>query len=225
MDIKDKMLGRTIFVHSSYLNEREAAVNGVKASNERLEFVGDSILATAISLMLYDAHPEMNEGELTRLRSKLVNTEALAELATSLGLGERLLLGRGEQVSGGAKNPTILAGVFEAYIAAIGIEHGFQRVHEYIKELFGPLLAGIAGSPGHFDYKPQLQELTQRLFKCSPTYRVKLESGEPHKKSFEVEAIVNNVAYGAGTGATKKKAEQMAAKNAIDALIQKYGNI
>lgn len=215
---KNTRLLKTVFVHRSFLNEREAKTLGFDDSNERLEFLGDAVLGAAVSDILYDRYPKTAEGELTRMRARLVNKKTLAGLASGLGLHRYLRLGKGERAGGGAENPTILASTFEAFIAAVYIEFGYVPAFGYIKELFDPLINEDLAGPGHFDFKPRLQELGQRVYKEAPMYRLVSESGAPHKKTFEVEAIIGGKVLGRGCAASKKEAEQAAAEEALKNL-------
>jgi ribonuclease-3 len=211
----DRALLKTVFVHRSYLNEAEGT--GL-ASNERLEFLGDSVLSNAVSRMLYERFPEAPEGELTRMRARLVNKHTLARLARSLKMGACLLLGRGERATGGAENPTILAGAFEALLAAVCMERGFEGASSFIEGIFSPLIDATLKGPVHFDSKPRLQEIAQKVFREAPRYRVVREAGPPHKRTFEVEVIVAGQVMGAGAAGKKKDAEQQAALMALKAL-------
>lgn len=216
---RDLDLLQKVFVHRSFLNEKSAIHLSSPESNERLEFLGDAVLSNVISHMLYDKYPGINEGELTRLRAKLVNKQTLAGIAKTLRLDEYLLLGKGEKASGGSHNPTILAGVLEALIAAVYFELGFKDVFAYIETLFSPLLDGsLAAEPGHFDFKPRLQELSQKVFKEAPIYRLVKELGPPHKKVFEVEVVISGEVLGVGSAMKKKDAEQFAAGEALKKL-------
>ncbi len=216
--LKDERLIEKVFVHSSYLNESKDA--GLE-SNERLEFLGDAVLSLAISRTLYEAFPGAQEGELTNMRAKLVNKTALAGLAEGLGLGGYLLLSKGERASGGAENPAILAGVFEALIGAVYLEWGTKKTFAYIKALFKPLMESVESTPGHFDFKPMLQELCQKAFKSTPAYRLVSETGPAHKKMFEVEAVIGGEVFGRGSASRKKDAEQSAAETALKRLRKK----
>ncbi len=218
----DTELLQKVFIHRSFLNEKEAVALKFTESNERLEFLGDAVLSNAVSHMLYKKFPGINEGELTKLRAKLVNRHTLARVAKKLCLNEYLLLGKGERASGGADNPTILAGAFEALIAAIYFEHGFKGVFSYIEALFSPLIETAHLEHSHFDYKPKLQELAQRVFKEAPVYRLVKEDGPPHKKRFEVEVMITGEVFGAGSAAKKKDAEQFAALEALKKLRLRY---
>ncbi|MBI5970015.1 MAG: ribonuclease III [Deltaproteobacteria bacterium] len=215
---KNAQLLKTVFVHRSFLNEKEAKTLGLRESNERLEFLGDAVLGAAVSDILYARYPATAEGELTRMRARLVNKKTLAGLALELGLPRYLRLGKGERASGGAENPTILASTFEAFIAAVYVELGFDSVYGYILELFNPLINEDLAGPGHFDFKPRLQELGQRVYKEAPSYRLVSETGAPHKKTFAVEAIIGGKVLGRGCAASKKEAEQAAAEEALQNL-------
>lgn len=213
--VRDRTLLRTVLTHRSFLNEPGG--RGLEC-NERLEFLGDAVLGAAISALLYERFPERDEGALTALRARLVNRRTLARLARELGLGEYLLLGRGEAASGGARNPRNLAGVFEAYVAALFLEGGFSRVSKFVGLCMAPLLTGLEARPEYFDYKPALQRLAQKLFKATPVYRVVGEKGLPRKKVFEVEAAIGERTIARGRGTRKKDAEQEAAKKALEVL-------
>jgi ribonuclease III len=217
--ISDPGLLKKVFTHRSYLNEADTP--GLE-SNERLEFLGDAVLSTVISEMLYGRFPGVDEGGLTRLRARLVNRRTLAGLAKDMGLDKLLLLGKGEAASGGHENPSILAGTFEALIAAIYIDSGFAPASSFIERLFTGLVDESLTEPVHFDYKPRLQELSQSIFKEAPEYRLKVESGPPHEKVFEIEAIVGGEILGTGVAGKKKDAEQAAAKEALEKLKERF---
>lgn len=218
--VKDARLLETVFVHRSFLNEPEGA--GLE-SNERLEFLGDAVLSLMISRLLFEKFPGIAEGDLTRIRSRLVNKRTLSEIAAGLEMGDCLLLGRGEMLSSGKSNPTILAGAFEALIAAIFLDSGLKACESFATALFSPLIDSARLGTSHFDYKPRLQEITQRVFKSAPVYRQTGESGPSHKKVFVVEVEVNGGVLGKGSAAKKKDAEQEAAKEALIRLEQAYG--
>lgn len=219
---KNADLLEKVFVHKSFLNEKASALLKESESNERLEFLGDAVLSNIISHLLYKKYPGIDEGELTKLRSKLVNRQTLAKLAKAVQLDEYLLLGKGEHSGGGRENQTILAGVFEALIAAIYLETGYMETFGYIETVFSPLLDSVHIEPGHFDSKPMLQELSQRIFRENPAYRLVREDGPPHKKTFLIEVLISGVVLGTGTAMKKKDAEQMAAAEALKKLQESY---
>jgi ribonuclease III len=219
-EFSDTALLESVFVHASYLNERGVNERGEELleANERLEFLGDSVLSAVISDILYERYPNMEEGELTQLRARLVNRRTLAGIARDLELGHLVLLGRGEERSGGMENPAILANTFEALLAAVYLDRGFSAVYKYVEGVFASAIEGFHSTPGHFDFKPELQELTQRVFKESPVYRVVKEQGPPHKRTFTIEAVVTGKVMGTGSAARKKDAEQIAAREALREL-------
>jgi ribonuclease-3 len=212
--LKDLAVLENVFVHSSFLNEKEG--RGLE-SNERLEFLGDAVLSIAVSHILFEMFPEMKEGDLTRLRARLVNREVLARLSSELGMGELMLLGKGERLSGGAENPAILADAFEALAAAVYLDGGWRKANGFARKFFIPILEKTPGE-AHFDYKPILQEITQKFFKEAPSYSVVKEEGPPHRRRFTVEVKVAGETMGEGAAFRKKDAEQAAAKEAIAAL-------
>lgn len=220
-EFSDLELLRMVFVHRSFLNEKEAVRLKYRESNERLEFLGDAVLSNTVSHMLYQKYPGLDEGELTRLRAKLVNKHTLARLAKSLCLHEHLLLGKGERAAG-RENPTILAGAFEAFLAAIYLDLGFRKAFSYIEKVFSHMIDETLMDHGHFDSKPRLQEAAQRIFKEGPIYRLIKEDGPPHKKLFEIEVIVGGQVLGAGKAHKKKDAEQHAALEALNKLRELY---
>lgn len=222
---KDKGLLEKVFVHRSFLNEKGSAALEEQESNERLEFLGDAVLSSAISHLLYDAFLEIDEGGLTRLRARLVNRQTLADLANQLRLGDYLMLGKGERKSGGEKNPMILAGLFEALLAAVYLEHGYAKASSYIESLFAPLLDGSLTEPVHFDCKPRLQELAQRVFREPPLYRTVHEEGPPHKKIFRVEVVIAGEVLGVGVAGKKKEAGQIAAGAALKKLEERAAGL
>ncbi|MBE9532230.1 MAG: ribonuclease III [Proteobacteria bacterium] len=220
-EIGDEKLLKEIFVHSSYLNESEG--EGLE-SNERLEFLGDAILESVISHILFSRFPDLNEGELTKLRASLVNKRMLSEISSDFSLGDFLLLGKGERASGGGtENPSILADTFEALIAALYIdkkEDGYREAYDFIDLVFSPLIEEALNGPRHFDFKPALQEYCQGNLKKEPHYKVINVEGPPHLRVFEVVVIVDKKTLGTGKAPRKKEAEQLAAKEALKALTE-----
>lgn len=202
--------------HSSYANENR--FRSIQ-SNERLEFLGDSILGMITAEFLYHSHPEMPEGELTRLRAALVCEQSLVTVAQSLGLGAYLKLGRGEEAGGGRQRHSILADAVEAVFAAVYLDGGFEAVRPIIyREI---LDKAEQGSPEAVrDYKTTLQELVQRENGQSLCYRLVEESGPDHDKTFLVDVLLNEQKVGEGKGHSKKEAEQAAASAAIRLLYE-----
>jgi len=213
---KNKKLLQNVFIHRSYLNENK---NFEMPSNEKLEFLGDSVLSLTTSIHLYHNYVHLEEGDYTDIKASIVRTESLAEVASELELGEYLYLSRGEERGGGRKKTNILADVFEALIAAIFIDQGFDIASNFItKYLFAERLDFIIGNKLYLSPKSRLQEITQAKFKELPTYNITSEMGPEHKKQFSVEAIINGKIKGKGTGKSKKQAEEKAAQNALDNL-------
>lgn len=209
---KNRSLLENALTHSSYANEhRDAGMS----SNERLEFLGDSILGMVVADHLYREHPQMPEGELTRTRAAMVCEGSLFEVARALELGKYLRLGKGEDAGGGRERPSILADATEALLAAVYLDGGIAQARRLIRTL---ILGNEEEMSASRDYKTALQELVQRESGRKLTYRLVGEEGPDHAKRFSVEVELNGVTVGAGEGRTKKAAEQNAAKAAIAKL-------
>ena len=210
---RNKALLENALTHSSYANEnRERHL----PDNERLEFLGDSILGFVVAEYLYRNFPDKPEGELTRIRADLVCERNLAEAAATIELGSYLLLGHGEEQGGGRKRDSIVSDAMESVIAASFMDGGFAAAKEIIDRL---ILSNIPkGRPRNFDYKTAFQELVQRKKDQQIHYELTGESGPDHDKHFEVEVLLNGKAVGHGVGSSKKRAEQAAAEAAIEAL-------
>ncbi len=212
---KDKSTVLTAITHSSYANEKKA---GKLKYNERIEFLGDSVLSLTISEHLYNMYPDLPEGELTVTRSKIVCENSLSRCASDIGLGEFLLLGRGEELSGGRRKSSILSDAFEALIGAIYIDGGFETAKAFIlKNMEGIIKSSMQGKL-FYDYKTQLQEKIQQKGEQQITYTVIEERGPDHNKTFITQIKINNVVCGQGSGRSKKESEQNAAKDALDKL-------
>lgn len=208
----DKKLLQTVFTHRSYLNEhREEKLS----SNERLEFLGDSILAFWVSKNLYTLYPHLPEGILTNMRTRLVRTETLAGMAKKLKLGENLLLSRGEEKGGGRENEALLANTFEALIGAIYLDKGLSGVETFFGKHFLNLIKNLLKEELK-DAKSLLQEKIQTKIKESPEYKVLREEGPDHNKLFEVGVYSLRQLVGQGTGKSKQEAEENAALNALE---------
>ena len=198
--------------HSSYANEHRAEHLN---SNERLEFLGDSVLGFVTAEFLFAQHPDLPEGDLTRIRAALVCERSLYEVAGKLNLGAYLKLGRGEESGGGRTRTSILADATEAMLAAVYLDGGMEAVRPIIRAL---ILDKEQEKTADRDYKTALQELVQRTPGKSVYYKLVRETGPDHCRSFEMEASVDGKVIGAGAGRTKKEAEQMAAKAALEKL-------
>jgi ribonuclease III len=206
------------FCHTSYLHENPEEVID---DNERLEFLGDSVLDLAVGQMLMELFPAAREGELSKLRASLVSEAGLAGIAGKLGLGRLVLLGKGEEAGGGREKPSILADTFEALVGALYLEAGLQRTMEVLRGIFTPLMDEMGSNLLAADYKSLLQELTQQRMKTLPRYILLEESGPPHARTFRVGLSINGMHLSEGRGRSKKEAEQVAAKEAYLALSRK----
>lgn len=198
--------------HRSYAYE-----HGGLPTNERLEFLGDSVLGIVITDELYHAHPDLPEGQLAKLRASVVNMHALAAVGQTLGLGELLLLGRGEELTGGRQKASIVSDAVEALLGALYLQHGLEPVREAILRLFSDLLTAAPRLGAGLDWKTSLQELAAEAGSGAPVYEV-AETGPDHDKTFTARAVVGGEMLGEGTGHTKKQAEQLAASQAYRAL-------
>ena len=214
VDLSDDLLTIAL-THRSYAYE-----NGGLPTNERLEFLGDAVLGLVVTAEIYAKYPDRTEGELAKLKSAVVNTQALAQIARGLaddGLGAYLLLGRGEVASGGAHKANLLADGLESLLGATFVQHGHEVAHDVIIRLFSELLDTAASLGAGLDWKTSLQELAAARRIGVPSYVV-TSTGPEHDKQFTAQAVVNGVDYGAGEGRTKKEAEQQAAAAAYGAL-------
>ncbi|MCP1638560.1 ribonuclease III [Streptococcus gallinaceus] len=211
--VQDLSLFETAFTHTSYANEHRL----LKIShNERLEFLGDAVLQLIISQYLYKRYPQKPEGEMSKMRSSFVREESLAGFSRSCGFDAYLLLGKGEEKSGGRSRETILGDAFEAFLGALLLDQGVDVVEKFLYQVMVPHLEN-----GTFervtDYKTILQEMLQVNGEIEIAYKVVSETGPAHEKVFEVEVAANNQVIGRGVGRSKKMAEQAAAKNAVEA--------
>lgn len=208
---RDPSLPKMALSHSSYANEMLR--DGLK-SYERLEFLGDSILGFVTADYLYRTFPMLHEGELTKLRAELVCENSLSVVASQLGLGEELLLGKGEEAGGGRKRVSIIADTVESLIAAIYLDGGFEPAKAFIYRF---VLADVQQKiRDNADYKTRLQEIVQRKKDQTIVYRLIAETGPDHDKQFEVCVEINGESFGTGCGTSKKRAEQAAARQAIE---------
>lgn len=212
---QNKKLLENALTHSSYANERRDG----RPDNERLEFLGDSILGFVTADFLYHRFPDQPEGDLTRLRADLVCERNLARCAAKLRLGEFLFLGHGEEHGGGRQRDSIVSDAMESVLAAAYLDGGFQAAKGIVHRL---ILSELPqGRPGNFDYKTMLQELVQREKDQVLSYELIGQSGPDHDKVFTAEVLRNGVVVGRGEGRSKKKAEQAAAEEAIKSLFPK----
>lgn len=216
LNFKNPQLLKQAFIHRSYLNE----IKSEKQSNERLEFLGDSILSLVVSHHLYNLRQEDAEGELTNLRAYIVKTKSLAQAAKSLNLGKFLKLSKGEEVSGGRNNPQLLANSYEALLGAIFLDLGLEKVREVINETLFKIFEEELKSGPPRDAKSNLQEMVQEKMKQSPHYKILETKGPDHNKQFTVGVYIKGKEMGRGAGSSKQVAEEMAAKEALGKLIK-----
>ncbi|HZE66760.1 MAG TPA: ribonuclease III [Sporichthyaceae bacterium] len=209
------MLARAL-THRSFAYE-----NGGLPTNERLEFLGDSVLGLVVTDTLFHRHPDLPEGQLAKLRAAVVNMRALAEVSRGLALGDFLRLGRGEEGTGGRDKSSILADTLEALIGAVYLDRGLAEASALVHRLFDPLIEASAGLGAGLDWKTSLQELTATVGIGVPEYAV-TESGPDHEKMFRATARVGGADYGMGSGRSKKEAEQQAAEAAWTSLRNKH---
>jgi len=213
-EFKNKALFEKAFTHRSYLNETREKLT----SNERLEFLGDSILSFVVSTKLYTTYEDFDEGILTNLRSQLVNTKSLAGIARELEFGKYLRLSRGEEESKGRENESLLANCFEAYIGALFLDQGIEAVREFLSATLFPKIEGYVANRTFKDPKSLLQEYVQAQKQNSPIYKVLHDEGPPHAKIFTVGVFVGENKVGEGTGKSKQEAEELAAKLALEMM-------
>jgi len=210
----DEKLLIQAFTHSSYVNEHRKKPH---EDNERLEFLGDAVLELTVSQYLFQKYPTMSEGELTKLRAAIVCEPSLVRFANELSFGSLVLLGKGEEMTGGRERPALLADVFEAFIGALYLDQGLETVWGFLKEIVYPKIN--EGAFSHvMDYKSQLQELIQRDGSGNIEYQILQEKGPAHNREFVSRVTLNNVALGLGSGKSKKEAEQQAAAEALKKL-------
>jgi len=201
-------LREAALTHRSYAFER-----GLEVTNERLEFLGDSVLGLVVTDMAYAAYPDMPEGQLAKLRAAIVNMQALADVSRSLGIGEVVLLGKGEEQSGGRDKASILADALEAVFGAVYLDLGLDVARDLIERLFRPRMEAYVRGEGERDFKTILQELASQELHALPEYRI-AERGPDHEKEFTAIVLVGGEALGTGVGRSKKEAEQQAAREA-----------
>jgi len=212
--LDDAILERAL-THRSFAYE-----NGGIPTNERLEFLGDSVLGLVVTDTLFRQHPDLPEGQLAKLRAAVVNSRALATVGRELGLGAHVRLGRGEETTGGRDKASIVADTVEAVIGAVYIDRGLEVASQLVHRLFDPLIEQAAALGAGLDWKTSLQELCASLSVGVPDYVIE-ESGPDHQKAFVARVKVGEELFGAGHGASKKEAEQHAAQAAYQSLLQR----
>ncbi|NLP29021.1 MAG: ribonuclease III [Clostridia bacterium] len=213
LSFTDKRLLNIAITHSSYANQRK----NIKY-NERLEFLGDSVLQLTITEYLFQTYQYKSEGELTKLRALIVCENSLYELAKLWDLGKYMYMSRGEELTGGRERVSILADCVEAVLAAIYLDKGFDEVKRYIIKNFKGIISKAINNEIILDYKTKLQEILQKNGEVQIQYNLNKHEGPPHRREFFVNVTVNNKVMGQGVGYSKKEAEQVAAKEAIERL-------
>lgn len=215
VQFNDVALLQQALTHRSYLG---ANGNDLSTSNERMEFLGDSVLELVVNEYLYGHFPEHQEGELTKMKSLLVSRNILSDQARDMGLGQFLLLSEAESDSGGRQRPSILADAFEAVIGAVYLDQGIEAARRFLEPRLLVDAPGILSDRKFTNYKSVLQEHVQAEFKTYPRYRVSSQSGPDHRKIFTVDVSVRGKKLGEGRGSNKKRAEQSAARDALESL-------
>ncbi len=201
--------------HKSFTNEHRLPP---RENNERYEYLGDAVLELAVSHLLMERFPEHPEGELSKLRAAIVNEGQLAELAREIRLGESLYLGKGEDQTGGRDKPSILSDAYEALLGAVYLDRGFDKAFAVISQCYEELLDRAGGVGFVKDYKTKLQEESQGRFRAVPRYKLIAMRGPDHNKLFEIQLYIKDELWGVGQGASKKVAEQAAARQALEKL-------
>ncbi|MBO5137417.1 MAG: ribonuclease III [Spirochaetaceae bacterium] len=212
----DLVLLDMAFHHRSATNE--VASNGIRYNNERLEFLGDAVLGMATASYLYETMVGVPEGELARIKSVVVSEMTLAPIALDMGIDRYLVLGKGEELSGGRRKKAILADAVEAVIGAYYLDSGYQAAEKLVLHLIVPEIDKVLAKRHHKDYKTMLQEFYQKKYKTCPVYEQIKCTGPDHDRTFWVSARLGNVSYGPATGKSKKEAEQAAARIAWEAI-------
>lgn len=214
VNFRDKELLRRALTHRSYAHE---ACFPPDATYERLEFLGDAVLDVVVSDHLYREHPELNEGDLTRIRSNLVNMGSLAQTARELGIGDYVLLSKEEKADGGGEKPSIIADALEALIGAVYLDRGLEEAGGMCMRLFEDRIEEAVSGTLDYDFKSRLQETVVKERGILPRYRLR-EEGPDHRKTFHAVVYIANEKMGKGSGSSKKEAEQAAAREALDRL-------
>ncbi len=214
---RDRKILKAAVTHSSYYNEMKTKTDSAVAYNERLEFLGDSVLSIVVSSYLFEEYRNKQEGDLTKIRAAVVCEKALSKFAAEISLGEYLYLGHGEILNGGRQRPSITADAFEALLAAMYLDSGevFTEVERFVLPFIKSEIGKISRNGVFIDYKTQLQQLVQQAEGEILEYVLVSETGPAHDKRFSVEAMLNSNIIGRGTGKTKREAEQQAAREAL----------
>jgi ribonuclease-3 len=216
---KKKSLLKESLTHKSYAHE----ISKERSSfNERLEFLGDAVLELIISEHLFSSHSDYTEADLSKIKAYAVQESTLAQTAKSLNIGAYLLLGKGEEITGGRKKASLLADAFEALLAAIYLDGGYKKAKVFVLDNLTDMINDITTNNFIYDFKTKLQEVAQAEFGVLPKYIIHKEEGPEHKKTFEVKVLIKDDFLGSGKGKTKKAAAQMAAEAGLKKIREKY---
>ena len=216
---KKKSLLKEALTHKSFAHEQQK--NQI-VFNERMEFLGDSVLELVMSEYLYCAYQAYTEADLSKIKAYAVQESTLADIAQSINIGVYLKLGKGEELTGGRKKPSLLANAYEALLAAIYLDGGYKKAKTFVLSFLAPRIEDLTTNNFVFDFKTKFQEEVQAQFGILPKYITHKEEGPEHKKIFEVKVFINDDHYGSGTGTTKKAAAQMAAKAGLKKIREKH---
>lgn len=214
LEYNEKQLLIRAFTHRSYLNEDE----DVEKHNERLEFLGDAVLEFLVTKYLFKHYPRRKEGDLTSFRSAIVRTDSLAAKSRELGFGKYLRMSRGEEQTGGRDKDYLLANTFEALLGSMYLDQGMKACEQFLQRTLYPEVENIVKNRLDIDAKTKFQEIAQDLFKITPTYELVSEIGPDHDKTFEMSVYVGDKEWGKGKGSSKQKAEEAAAKKALNKI-------
>lgn len=214
LKINDEHLIQNAFVHRSYLNEGKDFDN----SNERLEYLGDSVLELATSDYLYQTYPDFQEGMLTNMRAALVRTESLADTAELLKFPELLKMSKGEEATGGRKNRSILADTFEAFLGALYLDQGYDVCVKMLSEHLFTKAETVLKAETYKDNKSLLQEIAQSRYKATPLYNLLTEEGPDHDKKFVMQVVIAGKTYAKGQGKSKQSAQEDAARSTLEMI-------
>lgn len=211
ISFNDISLLETALTHKSFSHETALGF----PHSEKLEFLGDSVLGLVINEYIYKEYPNLNEGELAKMKGRLVSESVLAEISSSLQIGRFIQMGRGEDLNGGRARKALLEDTFEAIVGALYLDGGLEKAREFILRVFGTMFEKVEDKTIAVDYKTLLQERVQKKTRTTPDYKLSKEYGPAHDKSFIIEVYIEEKLYGKGEGENKKTAEQAAAKNAL----------
>jgi len=209
-------------MHRSVSNETSQLCGGNKVNNERLEFLGDSILGAVCATLLYRTFADKSEGDLAKIKAVVVSEEILSDIALKLGIDQMLLLGKGEEKTSGRTKKAILADAMEALIGALYLDSGYKSAFDFVSRCIEPEINKSSGADYHKDYKSILQEHCQRQFRCYPEYCMVKRTGPEHNRTFHMEVRIGDEVYGTGNGHNKKSAEQEAARAAWEKINETF---